>query len=96
MKNRKNTKALKRIFEESETIEFSHQELDQNLKNMNIDPEELVNEGLERIEKLLGESDKKVIPIKDSTLNKFPIAAGKKNTSFENFKKEINKKSKKR
>ncbi len=89
-------KILNRIFEESERSTYSTEDLDNKLEQLGVNPNLLVEQGLERIGKLLENQEK---PSEENQLksDRFLMAAKKKNKDFDldkEIKKIKNKKNK--
>lgn len=85
MKNKKSIIILERILEETENAKRTEKELDQSLREINIDPNELVEVGLKKIGKLLDKKDKNVTPLHAQ----FPIAANKQKADLDRLKKDM-------
>jgi len=75
-------KILNRIFEDSERSTHSTEELDNKLEQLGVNPNLLVKEGIQRIEKLLKKEWK---PLEKNQLksDRFLMAAKKKNQDFD-------------
>ena len=87
MKQKKNVSKLSFIFNEIENVNLSDAEINQELKIIGINADDLVSEGLERVNKLTT-----IHSI--SSLNTMPIAAGRSSIDVNKVNKSPKKKPK--
>ena len=87
MKQKKNTSKLSFIFNEIENVNLSDAEMDQELKGIGINVDDLVSEGMARVNKL-------TVVHSIPPLNHMPIAAGGPSDGTNKVSKSLKKRPK--
>lgn len=95
MKKQDSAESLNNVFSEMESLENSNSELDKSLKDVGINPDELVKNGLKKINAFFAKNEEKPGLIQMTKKDEFLLAATKNKTDLNKLKKKLdNKKNK--
>ena len=95
MKKQDSAESLNNVFSEMESLENSNSELDKSLKDVGINPDELVKNELKKIKAFFEKNEKESGLIQMNKKDTFLLATTKNKTDLNKLKRKLdNKKSK--